>query len=65
MKNYLWEIIVIPNNTKIGFKQAINRNLNQLYVYHIGTVKEIQTYCKQNYKNYNWFIKPVEEINVL
>lgn len=64
MKNYLWEITVLPS-ADLNYSEAINRELKSKYVYHIGTVKEIQTYCKQNYKNYNWFIKPVEEINVL
>lgn len=61
MKNYLWEITVLPS-ADISYSEAINRELKSKYVYHIGTVKEIQTYCKQNYKDKLFNLKPIEEI---
>ena len=61
MKNYLWEITVLPS-ANLSLDEAINRELNSKYVYHIGNVKEIQTYCKQNYKNDKWYVEPIKEL---
>lgn len=61
MKNYLWEITVLPS-ADLSLGEAINRELKSKYVYHIGNVKDIQTYCKQNYKNDKWYVEPIKEI---